>query len=152
MIELTEIDAKILAFISHNGSSTMEQLKKQFPAVSSLEFRVKLLAKSDYERIRNISIPISNTAYLSQDHETKRDNNGFASVHYLGVYRLTTFGEKALQDYQQSRRSYKRELWLKNAWIPIIVSLVTSAIANCILPRLPQILQWAASTLSKIVS
>ena len=43
----------------------------------------------------------------------------------------------------------RRELWLKNVWIPIVVALITSALANYILPKLPQILQWAANTLSK---
>lgn len=76
----------------------------------------------------------------------------YCHVEHLGIYELTEYGKRELEDYLAAKKTDRKELWLKNAWIPIIVSLVTSAIANYILPKLPQILRWAANTLSKIVS
>ncbi len=34
-----------------------------------------------------------------------------------------------------------RELWLKNAWIPIVVAFITTLLSNYILPKLWQILK-----------
>ena len=49
-------------------------------------------------------------------------------------------------------KAHRRELWLKNMWIPIIVSFVTTVTTNYITPRIPQILQWVANILSRISS
>lgn len=49
-------------------------------------------------------------------------------------------------------KSQRRELWLKNLWLPVIVAFVTTVATNCILPRLPQILQWVSSILSRTSS
>lgn len=65
-----------------------------------------------------------------------------------GQYSVSRDGRRYLA-YCKARR---RELWLKNLWIPVIVSFVTTVGTSYILPRLPQILQWASSFLSRTPS
>ncbi len=65
-----------------------------------------------------------------------------------GTFSITQEG----LNYIEWRKTRSRELWLKNAWIPIVVSFVTTLITNYILPLLPQILQWISSFLSKFSS
>lgn len=47
-------------------------------------------------------------------------------------------------DYLAYYRKERRDLWLKNAWIPIIVSIVTTVAVNYILPMLPSTIEWLA--------
>jgi len=56
------------------------------------------------------------------------------------------------RDFLAKYRDMRRDFWLKNAWIPIIVSLATTVSTNYILPKLPMLIEWFRHILSKIVS
>ena len=154
MEKLSDIDAKILKYIDQQGSATIDSIKKKFPNISAIEYRIKLLATSEYKYVPNapISIPKRNSSYLRERTETKKDEHFRSLIVPLGIYELTDLGKKELQNYLQNKASEQKEFWLKNIWIPIVVSLITTATANYILPKMPQILQWIANTLLKIAS
>lgn len=151
MYDLTEIDAKILQFIDSRGTADTAAIKKKFPD-TAIEYRLKRMSTPEVKYVTSgFSVPIENTCFL---HEQTEETviNGIFHVKGLGIYELTEYGTQVLENYLAAKHSARKDLWLKNAWIPIIVSFVTSAIANYILPKLPQILRWAANTLSKIAS
>ena len=151
MYDLTEIDAKVLQFIDSRGTADTAAIKKKFPD-TAIEYRLKKMSTPEVKYITSgFSVPIENTCFL---HEQTEETviNGIFHVKGLGIYELTEYGTQVLENYLPAKHSARKDLWLKNAWIPIIVSFVTSAIANYILPKLPQILRWAANTLSKIAS
>ena len=65
------------------------------------------------------------------------------------VYSLNSKGEAELQNYNTQKKNEKREFWLKNALIPVIVSFLTTSITMYLIPKLPSILKWLCDTLSK---
>lgn len=134
-MKLSKLDAQILRFIQINGPASMAEIKNAFPKISAIGFRVDGMSQPEVrvEAMRMRDVP--NTSYLLQDH---------------GVYRLTELGRKALQDFDTTNADRKRELWLKNAWIPILVSFITTVVTNYILPRLPSLLQWLANMFARI--
>ena len=137
MMELPKLDAQILRFVLRNGPATKEEMKKAFPEISAVELRVDNMAKPEV-RCENKRIwTVPNTSYL---------------LEHNGIYRLTELGKKALQDYDADHADRKRELWLKNAWIPILVAFITTVVTNYILPKLPSLLQWLASMFAKTPS
>ena len=147
MDDLTSIDAELLKFIHENGGADLASIKQKFPKVSTVEYRLKKLATPEYRPIPKTAfatpkIPIENSSFLI------RHKNANALV----IYELTDYGKQALQDYFAAKRLHLREIWLKNAWIPIIVSFATTVITNYILPRLPTIIQWFANVFSKMGS
>ena len=151
MYDLTEIDAKILQFIDSRGTADTAAIKKKFPD-TAIEYRLKKMSTPEVKYITSgFSVPIENTCFL---HEQTEETviNGIFHVKGLGIYELTEYGTQVLENYLAAKHSARKDLWLKIAWIPIIVSFVTSPIANYILTKLPQILRWAANTLSKIAS
>lgn len=147
MDALTSIDAELLKFIHENGGADLASIKQKFPKVSAVEYRLKKLATPEYRPIPKTSfpmpkIPIANSSFLTR-HKDEND---------LVVYELTDYGKQALQDYFAAKRLHRWELWLENAWIPIIVAFVTTVITNYILPKLPTIIQWFANVFSKMAS
>lgn len=141
MEALSEIDAKILSFVDRQGSASMETIKHEFPHISAVEYRVKVLATP--ERIAtpgsSITIRKKNTSYLHKNAQ-------------IETYELTELGKREVQDYTLRKSSERKDLWLKHIWIPITVSFTTTVITNYMLPRLPKILEWLSSILSRIVS
>lgn len=148
MIELTDIDVKILCFIEEHPSIDMESIKARFKNASAVEYRVKLLATQEYRHYGNLPIshPIDNTSYILEDTEDVRGDNGIHSVKRLGTYQITDFGRKEIQDHRRKRKSRRRELWLKNAWIPILVTLATNLIIGGVKWLLPLIQEWLTHT------
>lgn len=148
MTELTEIDIQILRFVSKSEPASLEAIKLKFPTASSIEYRVKLLSTPEYRRVGNLPItnPVPNSSYLSQD-RIETVVNGRVKIEMLGTYRLTENGQKFLQDYGQKARSDRKELWLKNAWIPILVTLATNLVISGVKWLFPLIVQWLASSL-----
>ena len=54
--------------------------------------------------------------------------------------------------YFELKHKGKRLLWLKSAWIPIIVTLVTNLLVAVLKWLSPQILEWCTNFLEKISS
>lgn len=86
------------------------------------------------------AVPISSAPRLLQHKLTQEEmshvpgympkSNGFMTISKIGI------------DYIIYYRQEKKDMWMKSAWIPIIVSFVTTLIANYILPMLPLLLEW----------
>lgn len=51
-------------------------------------------------------------------------------------------------DYLAYYKKERHDMWLKNMWIPIIVSFVTTVAINYLLPKLPLMLRWLSRILS----
>lgn len=54
-----------------------------------------------------------------------------------GICRLSKHGLK----YRAYLKEQRKLFWLKNAWLPVLVSFLTTLITNYILPKLQQILK-----------
>lgn len=154
MYDLSDKDFLILRYIADRKSVSIPELSLKFPDIASLEYRVIELATPQYESNPHgrFRLPIPNSSYLLEENCENVKAGSPTDVEPLGRFSITPLGRKALQDYECRMRTAKKELWLKNAWIPIIVSFVTTVLTNYLLPRLPQILRWLANILSRIFS
>ena len=143
--DLTEIDYRILEFINKNEPIKIEDIKAHFYDIDSLEYRIKILSTPEYKQTSYTNIPIKNSYFIAEEYEETVNSYGLTSYNYLQIYNLTDMGKKALQDYKTHTDKEKKELWLKNAWIPILVSVVTTLIVNWLPTMLLWIQQWFAS-------
>jgi len=128
--DLTEIDFKLLRYISSHPSATLKDLKNKFSKISNLEHRLKVLSTSSKE------FP----AVLKEEFKIQ-GRGAYSQKINLGIFIVTDFGKLALQDYSCKTKSHKKEVWLKNAWIPIIVSFLTYLLLNYIIPLLLHLLR-----------
>lgn len=124
--ELSEIDYAILEFVKNNQPIGIENIKKKFENVDSLEYRVNLLSSG--KQINPAPYSSNYGYFLVEKKEWKKDSDGYSLSNDLKIYNLTSFGRKALQDYRVKLKRDNFKMWLKNAWIPIIVSLITNLI------------------------
>lgn len=124
----SEWDYKILEFVSKNEPVKMKQVKCKFKTLSAIEDRVNQLAEPKYSQF---GIFVENTSVIIP---TVLDN--------AITYKTTDLGKRILQDYKISKQNAKKLIWLKNAWIPIIVSFVTYMLLNYIIPRLLNLLKY----------
>ncbi|MGX8711662.1 MAG: hypothetical protein ACQGTM_15625 [bacterium] len=140
MVELTETDFEILKFINENEPVELSKIRAEFPSISSLEYRISRLKSRDYQGNATILVPIQNTSYILEKYNEETDKA-------LGIYFTTDMGKKALQDHERQSKAAKRELWLKNAWIPILVTLATNLVIGALKWLWPLIQRWASSFL-----
>lgn len=143
---LSDTDFKILEFINKNEPVKIEKIKSAFPNISSIDYRISLLSKMDYNQTLYCFLP--NTSYITQEYAISKSS--FDSNEPLGIYRVTDFGKKSLQDYKSNIKKHKKELWLKNAWIPTIAAFITTLTTMYILPKLPYLLKLLFDILKKI--
>ena len=147
MVALTDNDVKILKFIKRHQPTSLKDIEHAMSKVSSIQYRVEELATHDRKYFQNFSIPIDNTSYIEEDYENVKDEaTGITHTKPLGLYSLSEFGEKALQDYEFEALLRRKELWLKNAWIPILVTVVTNLAISGIKWLLPLIQGWFSSS------
>lgn len=144
MQEINELDISILQFLKENGPSSIDSIKEAFQEIEAIEYRVTELSTPEYRSIPHARVPIPNTSYIVEDWERVREN-GIMVTKPLGTYRLTDLGKKTLQDYISYSKSQRKDLWLKNAWIPILVSLATNLILGGLRRLWPLIQQWVSS-------
>lgn len=122
------VDYKLLKYISKFKSIPKEQLQSKFGSkIESLNVRLSRL--------------INELKYVSQQSDIVI-KSGHVINNYKENYIITDKGKAALQDYKTKLRYDAHMMWLKNCWIPILVSLVTSTIIYCILPLLRTIIEW----------
>ncbi|WP_367569312.1 hypothetical protein [Lacrimispora sp.] len=123
---LEEYDYEILKFINRFESVPKDKIIQEFNGkIQSIEYRLSLLETPDYKSNLPVRIPISNSSYIESEFEVVKIEH---ITHHksTNIYYLTDFGKRALQDYIQSRKKDIRLLWLKNCWIPMLVSIVTT--------------------------
>lgn len=135
MKEVSAIDFSILKFVSDKGQASMGEICAAFPEIQSIDKRIHILAFS-----------VSASPYLAEDVEMVVLPDGLKNTQGIGIYRLTDAGKIALQDYESENRISRRELWLKNAWIPILVSLITNLAISGTKRLIPLILELLSNT------
>lgn len=144
--ELTDLDYQILKYFRDNSPSTIEDAQKHLPDIESIEYRIRTLATPEYTTNLYINHAIENTRLLNEDYE-KHTRNGFSSSTYLGTFNISILGRKVLQDHEVAEKKRKKDIWLVNAKIPILVSFITTVLLNWLLPLLPEMLKWFANSL-----
>lgn len=150
--ELTKNDYKVLEYINRFTSVHKNDIEKHFNnRIVSLDYILSKLSKVDYKLNGDVPFPIANSNYIEEefdrptdDYETPRKS--------LNMFHITDIGRDVLQNYHIKQRVAKKDLWLKNALIPVIVSFVTTNITMYLIPKLPLILKWLCDILSKFFS
>lgn len=104
---------RILAFFEANAHSSVSVAASAMPDVKAVELRITELTPE----------------YLSQDYE-KQLNGDFTTHHYFDTFCITPLGEKVLQDFETSQKSHQKEVWLVNAKIPLVVSIITNLLIS----------------------
>ena len=136
MEQLTENDYVLLKYISRFQTVSIAQVEKHFSnKIESVAFRMSELKKEGY---------LVSCEKIIDDYENICEDSDIVAI--------SSLGQTTVQDHFAKKKVDKQELWLKNVWIPIIVSFVTTVLTMHIVPKLPQILKWFFYTLSKIFS
>ena len=125
--DFSKYDFQILEFVSKNKPVKIEQIKNRFKNLTSIEERISRLSEPKFSKL---GIFVKNTSVIIPI----VDNNAIA-------YITTDWGETVLQDYKISQRNSNKRMWLKNAWIPIIVTIATNLLVIGIKALLPLILE-----------
>lgn len=120
------------------------------------EFEQIVLTKSEQKllwKLKSVSLSskTSGMLVLLEYRLAAYDPDGLGDLnrpHYKDTCHITERGRRYLVYCTAERKNF----WLKNVWIPIIVAFITTVITNYMLPKLPQILQWVTNSLSKNVS
>lgn len=137
--DLTDLDYEILDYISQNEPVHIDDIKNHFPNIASIEYRIEVMKTPEYHQSMHIRLVTENTFCISEKYEIFKDELGISHNRYLQIYSITSLGKKALQDYKVKKAKHRKELWLKNAWIPILVSLATNLLIAGIKSLLPLI-------------
>ena len=133
MYQLTDNDAQLLAFINKTGPTEIARLQDKFSGIKTITLRLQTLTSRD-------------VGFLSQKQIYHRDGAGELYREDSGINSLTPLGIKALEDYQYSRKLRIRDLWFKNAWLPILVSIAANLAIAGIRQLWPLIQQWLSHT------
>lgn len=146
--ELTQIDYQILKYINKFDSISKEQILNHFNnKFASVEYRLSLLNEPDYRIIGRTKMPLINSSYVVEEFDTIEDESHITHLLSKNTFHISPLGKKTLQDYQLKRKSEKRSLWIKNAWLPIIVSIFTTLAIDGLKLLLPLIQVWLSNTL-----
>ena len=115
MHQITKLDADILAFIRGKEFVTLDDVQRRFPKVETTEHRMQLMSEAP-------------DALVCPERTYWQDEIGQLLHDDTGRYSLTPDGEKALEDYQYEHRLRDRELWIKNAWLPLLTTVAFNLI------------------------
>jgi len=137
--ELTKIDFEILAVINKFEPISIKGIKNKIATADSLEYRLEVMEKQEYKHSLRAYLP--NSSLVSQKYKITTDNDGYDTLEPLGIYEITDLGRKVLQDYITQERTNRKNLWLKNAWIPMLVAFVTTLITIALKPLLQALLE-----------
>lgn len=146
-VGLTENDVKVLQYVRSRQPVHISQIEQSLHDVEAVTYRVKTLATQEYRYSEHFCEALKNSSYLEQEYEKITDEQGLTHINPLGIYTLTDFGRKALQDYESMVKAQRREMWLRNAWIPILVSIAINLVIRALEWLLPLIGEWVANTL-----
>lgn len=131
---ITAGDAEVLKYFRKHSPASASDAKKALPDTNAVAHRIAALTKPD-------------VWLLAEDVDT--DLSGTRELHRrLGVYRITPKGKIALDDYLTEQRQYRKELFLKSVWMPILVSIAANLTIAGIRQLWPLIQQWLFHTLA----
>lgn len=143
--ELTENDYLILEYINHFPSVHKTKIENHFKGkIVSLDYRLSVLAKVDCKMSGGVPFPISNSNYIDEEFD-ESDDDYRNPPKSLNIFHITDFGKATLQDHIAKKKADKKQLFLKNAWLPIIVTLFTNLIIDVAKWLLPLIQQWLSN-------
>lgn len=144
-IQLTKHDYEILEYIAHFDSVSKNRIIEHFSGkVSAVEFRLSLLKKPDYNA--RVPYPLPNTNYIQEEFEETIDKKtGITSHETKNSFFITELGQKALQDYKTEMKLERKRIWLKNAWIPIVVTIAINLIKFALESLWPPIRVWLSN-------
>ena len=87
------------------------------------------------------------SSYAVEEFDTIEDESHITHLLSKNTFHISPLGKKTLQDYQLKRKFEKRSLWIRNAWLPIIVSIFTTLAIDGLKLLLPLIQVWLYNTL-----
>lgn len=125
-MELSEIDVKILLYVKEHGSVSTKDIENAFPEIEAINLRLR----DFYIKSESALLVLKRETVIDSTNNTV---NSFSNLH------ITNLGLKTLQDYDYQQKSHIKELWLKNAWIPILVTLATNLLLGALKRLLPLI-------------
>lgn len=140
MSSTEDLDYVVLEYIAKHGPVTIETVAQALPDIVSVNLRMKAMQYHEPGA----------EGYILQKSIPYQDGS-LTRMIPSDDFVITELGERALQDYRHATRKHQKELWLKNAWIPIIVSFVTTLATNYILPKLPLLIEWFHHILQRIL-
>lgn len=145
---LTEMDFQILKYINEFSSVHRSDIEQHFNEEKNvIDYRLSKLANTNYV----CSAAVPNSSYIIEEFEPITDD--YEQIpKSLNRFHISEFGKTALQEHLHVSQAQRKEFLLKSIFTPIIVSFVTACISLYIIPRLPQIIKWVISSLSKIFS
>lgn len=129
---ITAGDAEVLKYFREHSPASASDAKKALPDTGAVEHRIAALTKPD-------------VGLLAEDKKTSYEPMQ-PLYKGLGVYRITPKGEMALDDYIAEQKQHRRELLLKSAWMPILVSIAANLTIAGIRQLWPLIQQWLFHT------
>lgn len=145
IVSLTDSDVKILKYVRSHQPVHISQIERSLHGIESITYRVETLATPEYRYYDHFCEAVKNSSYLEQEYEHVTEH-GLTHSNPLGIYTLTDFGRKSLQDYENAIKAHHREMWLKNAWIPILVTVATNLVIRTLEWLFPLIQQWISNT------
>ena len=121
--ELTKNDYKVLEYINRFTSVHKNDIEKHLNnSITSLDYVLSKLSKVDYKLNGDVPFPIANSNYIEEEFD--RPTNDYETPRKsLNMFHITDIGRDVLQNYHIKQRVAKKELWLKNALIPVITVL-----------------------------
>ena len=136
MEQISKNDYILLKYISEFQVISIEKVNSHFKhKLKNTSCRMEILHKNGY---------IVSCEKIIDDYKNIRIDTD--------IFKIAPLGEIALQDYVTQTKLDIKMLWVKNAWIPILVSFVTTNVTMYLIPKLPLILKWLCGILSKILS
>lgn len=136
---LEHLDYKILDYVSKFDKVTKKDVISHFSkSISDIEYRFNLLCKETYKE------PFMYPGYIAIEYKEVTDSSGVTHFEPTGYFYLSNSGRKALNDYKEAQRRERRTLWLKNAWIPILVTIATNIALS--------VLKWLLQLILRLLS
>lgn len=123
---LEQNDYKILIYISKHNSVSKEKIMNHFSnKIGGIETRLESLSTPEYSC--ELFIAIRNTSYIEEELDFEIDNKGFEKTIPKGIYHITDFGKKTLQDYQSTNKAQKIDIYFDR--VLAIAAFIISVIA-----------------------
>ena len=145
--QLTAIDFRILSYFRDHSPASIDNARKALPDIVEIEYRIKYMATYDTYRNAYFREYIPNTSCLKLNMRKATDSQTHITTHEsLDTYSITTLGRKTLQDYEIAEKQRKKDMWLQNAKIPILVTIITNLVIDGTKWLLPLILQSLSNT------
>lgn len=121
MCNLSDMDLKILDYVSRKGPVHIDEIKTAFRKVPEIEYRITELSQQDMSSSGSCWLP--NSSYIHQRIE-RAEPSSFSPEIETGMYEITDLGRTTLREYKINSKKHKLELWL-----PVIISNVIALAA-----------------------